>query len=258
MPRSSLRLHLPLSLATALTLYACTTVPDTGRQSLNFIPNAELNEMGLAKFERMKSRKRISQNSSQHATLNRVAQRLKGHVPIQNAHWEFVLFENKTPNAFALPGGKVGVNTGIFKVARTDAQLAAVVGHELAHVVAGHSGEEMSVGMVSSAVVAGIGLLLGDDDIASVAASTGAGAVAGLGMLRFSRRQELEADKLGALYMARAGYDPRESIKLWQNFAAASSASDRSAEFLSTHPLDSTRITALEAYMPRALTEYRQ
>jgi predicted Zn-dependent protease len=116
----------------------------------------------------------------------------------------------------------------------------------------------MSVGMVSSAVVAGIGLLLGDDDIASVAATTGAGAVAGLGMLRFSRRQELEADKLGALYMARAGYDPRESIKLWQNFAAASSASDRSAEFLSTHPLDSTRIAALEAYMPRALSEYRQ
>ena len=239
MPRSSLRLHLPLSLATALVLYACTTVPDTGRRSLNFIPNAELNEMGLAKFERMKSRKRISHNPTQTAALNRVARRLKGHVPIQNAHWEFVLFENNTPNAFALPGGKVGVNTGIFKVARTDAQLAAVVGHELAH------------------VVAGIGLLLGDDDIASVAATTGAGAVAGLGMLRFSRRQELEADKLGALYMARAGYDPRESIKLWQNFAAASE-SDRTVEFLSTHPLDSTRIAALEAHMPRALSEYRQ
>jgi predicted Zn-dependent protease len=257
----SLRLHLPLGLVIAVGLFACTTVPDTGRRSFNFIPNSHLNEMGLTEFEKMKSQKRLSQNAVQQAAVTRIAGRLKPVIPIQNAQWEFVLFDDAEPNAFALPGGKVGVNSGIFKVAQTDAQLAAVIGHELAHVVAGHSGERMSTGMLSTAAVVGVGLLIGDDasDAQRTAATTGAGAIAGLGMLRFSRGQELEADKLGALYMARAGYDPRESITLWKNFSAyeGKTASSRSAEFLSTHPLDSTRIATLEAWMPRALEEYR-
>lgn len=258
---TSLCLTLPLSLAAAVALLACTTVPDTGRRSFNFIPAGQLNEMGLTEFEKMKSQKRLSQNSAQNATVQRVARRLIPVVPIANPQWEFVLFEDSSPNAFALPGGKVGVNSGIFKVAKNDAQLAAVIGHELAHIVAGHSGERMSTGVLSTAAVVGVGLLMGDNvsDAQRIAATTGAGAVAGLGMLRFSRSQELEADKLGALYMARAGYDPRESIQLWKNFAAADtgSSSGRGAEFLSSHPLDSTRISQLEAWMPRAMEEYR-
>lgn len=253
------RLALPAALLTAAALLAaCTTVPDLDRPSFNFIPNSQLSEMGLTEFEKLKSQKKLSSNSTQNAAVQRVARRLMPVIPIQNAQWEFVLFEDSSPNAFALPGGKVGVNSGIFKVAKNDAQLAAVIGHELAHVVAGHSGERLSTGLLGAAAAAGVGVLLGGDSTSQrVAATSATGAVVGLGMLRFNRGQELEADKLGALYMARAGYDPRESIQLWKNFSEAREGSGRSVEFLSTHPLDSTRIAALEAFMPRALAEYR-
>ncbi len=257
---SSHRLALPASLcAAAALLAACTTVPDLGRSSFNFIPNSQLSEMGLTEFEKMKTQKRLSTNSAQNASVQRVARRLMPVVPIQNAQWEFVLFEDSSPNAFALPGGKVGVNSGIFKVAKTDAQLAAVIGHELGHVVAGHSGERISTGLLGAAAAAGAGILLGGDSTTQRAVATSAtGAAVGLGMLRFSRGQELEADKLGALYMARAGYDPRESIQLWKNFSETREGTSGGAQFLSTHPLDSTRIAALEAFMPRALSEYHE
>jgi predicted Zn-dependent protease len=180
-------------------------------------------------------------------------------VPVPNARWEFVLFDDSTPNAFALPGGKVGVNSGIFKVAHNDAQLAAVLGHELGHVVAGHSGERMSTGLLGAAGVAVLGAALGGDNTRERnVATSAAGAAVGLGMLRFSRGQELEADKLGAIYMARGGYDPRQSIELWKNFAehGRRQGANRMPSFLSTHPLDSTRIANLEAFMPQALSEY--
>ena len=262
MARPSLRpicIALPLALTLSVILLACTAVPDAGRSSFNFIPNSQLSQMGLTEFQKIKSQKKISHNASQRAAVNRVAQRLRRVVPIQNANWEFVLFEDSTPNAFALPGGKVGVNTGLFKVAHSDAELAAVIGHELAHVVAGHSGERMSTGILGAAGSAVLGAVLGRDNPRNRAATTGAaGAVVGLGLLRFSRGQELEADRLGALYMARGGYDPRESIQLWKNFAAYNQrqGKGRTTAFLSTHPLDSTRIANLEAYMPRALSEY--
>jgi predicted Zn-dependent protease len=250
-------LLLPLVLALSMILIACTTVPDIGRKSFNFIPNTHLNQMGLTEFEKMKSQKRRSGNGTQTAAVNRVAARLKRIVPMPGANWEFVLFEDSTPNAFALPGGKVGVNTGIFKVAHNDAQLAAVLGHELAHVVAGHSGERMSTAVLGSVGIAVLDVALGTRQSTGtrVATSTAASAALGLGMLKFSRGQELEADKLGALYMARAGYNPEESVTLWENFARQKGASSAPA-FLRTHPLDSTRIANLRAFMPKALSEY--
>lgn len=257
--RSTTSLMLASAVATGVILLSCTTVPDVGRSSLNFIPGSHLNQMGLSEFEKIKSEKRRSSNGTQTAAVNRVAERLRRIVPMPDARWEFVLFDDSSPNAFALPGGKVGVNTGIFKVARNDAQLAAVLGHELAHVVAGHSGERMSTGILGAVGVAVLDAALGSDRSTGsrAATSTAASAAVGLGMLRFSRGQELEADKLGALYMARAGYDPQESIQLWQNFAAdRSKKGSGTPAFLSTHPLDSTRIESLRAFMPRALAEY--
>lgn len=253
-------LLLPLVLALSMILIACTTVPDIGRTSFNFIPNTHLSQMGLTEFEKIKSQKKRSSNGSQIAAVNRVASRLRRIVPMPGASWEFVLFEDSTPNAFALPGGKVGVNTGIFKVAKNDAQLAAVIGHELAHVVAGHSGERMSTGVVGALGVAVLDAALGTRQStgARVATSTAASAALGLGMLKFSRGQELEADKLGALYMARAGYNPEESVILWQNFAEHSRRRGGGSmpAFLRTHPLDSVRIDNLRVFMPRALAEY--
>ncbi|MCA1963559.1 MAG: M48 family metallopeptidase [Prosthecobacter sp.] len=254
-----LRLAIPGALALSLILFACTTVPDAGRSSFNIIPQAHLSQMGLTEFEKIKSQKKLSQNSTQRAAVRSVAERLKPVVPVQNAHWEFVLFEDSAPNAFALPGGKVGVNTGIFKVAHNDAQLAAVIGHELAHVVAGHSGERLSTGLLGAVGAAVIGAAIGGDDTATRNIATGAaGAAVMVGMRSFSRGQELEADRLGALYMARAGYDPRQSVTLWKNFAdhTRRQGGSRVPAFLSTHPLDSTRIANLESFMPRALSEY--
>lgn len=254
--------HLMLlgAFALSLILIACTTVPDTGRSSFNFIPNSQLSQMGLTEFEKIKGQKKLSRNSSHIAAVNRVSQRLRRVVPIQNASWEFVVFEDSTPNAFALPGGKVGVNSGIFQVARNDAQLAAVIGHELAHVVAGHSGERMSTGILGTAGVAVLGAVLGQGQNTgrNTAITSVAGAAVGLGMLKFSRGQELEADRLGALYMARGGYDPQESVQVWKNFAeyGRRKGGAKLPAFLSTHPLDATRIANLEAFMPRAAAEY--
>lgn len=250
-------LVVPVLFAICSILFACTTVPDSGRPSFNFIPNTHLSQMGLTEFEKIKTQKRRSNNSSQTAAVNRVAERMKRIVPMPGANWEFVLFEDSTPNAFALPGGKVGVHTGIFRVAKNDAQLAAVIGHELAHVVAGHSGERLSTAVLGAVGVALLDTAVRDRQSSSsrVATTSAASAALGLGMLKFSRSQELEADRLGALYMARGGYDPRESIALWENFAKQQSGSSLPG-FLRTHPLDSTRIENLQIFMPRALTEY--
>ncbi len=177
------------------------------------------------------------------------------------AEWEFVVFEDKTPNAFALPGGKVGVHTGLFQVTQNEAGLAAVVGHEIGHVIAGHGGERMSTADPRSRHRDRDRAVLNQNDELSdtrkAAILGGYGLGAGGAVLKFSRDQELEADQLGALYMARAGYDPRESIGLWQRFSAFKGSSG-TPQFMSTHPSDATRIERLKAYMPQVMPIYEQ
>jgi len=254
-----------LALSGALTfiIVACSTVPDTGRQQFNMLPPSEEAKLGLTEFEKIKRETPISTNPQYNAAVQRVGARLSRVMPVPNAQWEFVVFEDESPNAFALPGGKVGVHTGLFQVTQGEPGLAAVIGHEVAHVVARHSGERMT----QSAAAAGAALLANEifrrnTDMGSGGqAATGAalGGAAFLHVQRFSRSQELEADQLGALYMARAGYDPREAIGLWERFAAyrEKSGGGRPPQFLSTHPLDEVRIVKLREFMPRALAEYR-
>ena len=182
-------------------------------------------------------------------------------MPVPNAEWEFVVFEDSTPNAFALPGGKVGIHTGLFQITKDDAGLAAVIGHEVAHVVARHSGERLSQNAVAGAVVAGAGYALNREgrDGAFPTAALGAGAL--LATRSFSRNQELEADRMGAIFMARAGYDPRQSVDLWRRFGAwrnANSQGGSTPQFLSTHPLDEKRIENLQQYMPEAVAEFNR
>jgi predicted Zn-dependent protease len=243
---------------------ACTAVPDTGRKQFNVLNPGDEAQLGLTEFEKMKRSRRVSQDRAYNDAVSRVGQRLSKVMPVPNAQWEFVVFEDETPNAFALPGGKVGVHTGLFQVAQDDAGLAAVIGHEVAHVVARHSGERMTQGLASAAAtVAASELLRRNTDIGQggqTAATAALGGAAFLHVQRFSRKQELEADQLGALYMARAGYDPRQSIELWKRFAAwreKNSSSGQMPAFLSTHPVDSVRIAELEKFMSRALSEYR-
>ncbi|MDF1823991.1 MAG: M48 family metallopeptidase [Verrucomicrobiales bacterium] len=258
---STARLSAFTVLIASVAFVACTTtVPETGRKQVNFMDPAEEAALGFSEFKKMKAEKPISGDAGLNAQVQRVGKRLSAVMPVPNAEWEFVVFDDPTPNAFALPGGKVGVHTGIFQLTKNDAGLAAVIGHEVAHVVARHSGERMSQSVVSGVLVAGAGYALNRDGGNGIIPTAALGAGALIATRSFSRKQELEADRMGAIFMARAGYDPKESIGLWQRFAAWRSANNSGSsgpQFLSTHPLDEKRISELQQYMPEALTEYR-
>lgn len=252
----------------ALPLFSCTVVPDSGRQQLNLYSSpekqAKLAQMGFDEFNKLKQSKKLSRNSAYKEQVRRVGKRLSHVMPVPNAQWEFIVFDDPEPNAFAFPGGKVGVNSGLFQITKTDAGLATVIGHEVAHVVANHAGERMT-GNIATAIAgaAAYGIIASNTDMSTGQRAATAGAIGGVGTLnslRFSRGQELEADRLGALYMARAGYDPREAVNLWIRFAnfKLSRGGGRKPEFLSTHPLDNTRINALKQFLPRALAEYQR
>jgi predicted Zn-dependent protease len=226
-------------------------------------PSSSLVSQGLKQFDQMKREKKISTNPEYNAQVQRVATRLKTVINIPNAKWEFVVFEDPTPNAFALPGGKVGVHTGLFQITQNDAGLAAVLGHEIAHVVLNHSQQR-----VNQATGVALGTVLldtvlsanGADKSTRAVAATGAAAAGTVGLiLPYSRKAELQSDQLGTLYMARAGYNPEESIKLWERFSAwrIKKGESESPEFLRTHPLDQSRILALKSFLPTAQREYK-
>ncbi|NLT71931.1 MAG: M48 family metallopeptidase [Verrucomicrobiaceae bacterium] len=261
MKRPPASLYAVATLIAALVAVACTTtVPETGRRQVNFLDPAQEASLGLTEFQKMKQTLKISTDPAQNALVQRVGARLSKVMPVPNAQWEFVVFDDPTPNAFALPGGKVGVHSGLFQVSQNEAGLAAVIGHEVAHVVARHSGERLSQNALAGAAVAGAGYLLNKDDRNGAVPTALLGAGALVATKAFSRGQELEADRMGAIFMARAGYDPRESISLWQRFAAwrnKNASGGNTPQFLSTHPLDEKRISELQHYMPEALAEYK-
>lgn len=250
-----------ITLLAAFVGVACTTtVPETGRKQVNFLDPSKEASLGFTEFQKMKQTKKISTDPGYNSLVQRVGARLSKVMPVPNAQWEFVVFEDPTPNAFALPGGKVGVHTGLFQVSQNEAGLAAVIGHEVAHVVARHSGERVSQNVLAGAAVAGAGYMLNRDgrDGAIPTAALGAGAL--VATRAWSRNQELEADRMGAIFMARAGYDPREAVELWKRFAEWKQRNNSGGgmpNFLSTHPLDEKRISELQHYLPEALAEYK-
>lgn len=242
-------------------LGGCATAPETGRQQLLLISPSQEAQMGLQAFSQMKAQEPVIRGGKQAEMVRRVGQRIARVAPLPNAEWEFVLFDDDSPNAFALPGGKVGVYTGILPITKNEAGLATVIGHEVAHAVARHGAERMSQSMAVQLGGTVLSAALGADggvtrDLALQA--YGLGAQVGV-MLPYSRTHELEADQLGILYMARAGYDPREAIEFWKRFAAYNARqSGRPPEFLSTHPVDARRIAQLEAMLPQAMAEYER
>ena len=239
-----------VALAAAL-LAACQQAPVTGRQQLILLPESQDAPMGLEAYQQILNESTIANNPKLDQRVQEVGRRIAAVSPHPDWEWQFTLFENDEPNAFALPGGKVGVNTGLFKVAQNDAQLAAVIGHEVAHAVARHGAERMSQGMMTQLGAAAIGIGTGNAAYAQMAAQA---ATLGI-ILPYSRTQEAEADHIGVFYMAEAGYDPRAAIALWRNFESFGGA--RPPEFLSTHPAPGSRIEELEALMPEALEVYR-
>lgn len=250
-----------LPLLATLLLGACATVPETGRRQLALVDSDQLTALALSEFEELKRTTPISEDDEQTALVQRVGKRIAAVAPVPDAEWEFVLFDQpEVMNAFALPGGKVGIFSGILKVTANEPGLATVVGHEVAHVVAQHGNERVSQALL---------LDLGGQALSQVVSSQpgvtrqlilgayGIGAGVGV-MLPYSRKQELEADHIGLLYMARAGYEPREAIAFWKRFAESTRGAGSPPEFLSTHPLDDTRIRQLEELMPEAEAEYQR
>lgn len=241
----------------------CHTVPETGRTQLMLMPLSQEVSLGTDAFEQIKAEETLSTDSEQIARLERVGRRIAEQAgeDIPEADWEFAVFEgDDTLNAFALPGGKIGFYTGMMDVAETDDMLAAVMGHEVAHVTARHGAARMSRAMALSAGALAVGVAARDQDTETQQAimiAYGLGATLGV-ELPYSRRTELEADEIGLLYAARAGYDPRAAVTFWERMQEA--ASDRASPpaLLSTHPTDERRIRDLQEMMPKALEEYRQ
>ena len=240
-------------------LTACTTVLETGRRQLMLIdPQTEI-QLGLTGFREIKATKSLSQNQEQQQRVVRVSRRIVAVTPMQNLNWEFVLFEDKEPNAFALPGGKVGVNSGLFEVVHTDDELAAVIGHEIAHVQARHSGERVST--VLAIQLGGITLNEAmknrkEKTRILLMAAIGLGSSIGY-LLPNSRVMEREADMIGLRYMARAGYNPEAAVHGWRQFKAyKEKRGGLSIPFLSTHPADEERIRNIEADLPEVMPIY--
>lgn len=243
----------------ATILVGCTTSP-TGRNQLKLMPESQLDSMGAKTYKKMKSKEPTVSSGPSVTYANCVSNAIIDVVPreYRREDWEVTVFRSDQVNAFALPGGKIGIYTGLMEVAETPDQLAAVVAHEVGHVMAGHGNER-----VSQQMAAQVGLLAASGIAASelensreVVALLGMGAQVGI-LLPFSRSHESEADDIGLELMAKAGFDPRHSVDLWQNMAKEKGGGGP-PEFLSTHPSNQTRINNLRSRMDPAMAKYRR
>lgn len=236
-------------------LAACATSP-TGRTQLRLFPDSQMATMGEAAYLDIKRETPASKDPKINAYVRCVARAITDQVE-GSARWEITVFESEQVNAFALPGGKIGVYTGLLDVARNQDQLATVLGHEVGHVIADHGNARVSAAFATSAglelaaALAGAGQSPRKQELLAL---LGLGAQVGI-LLPYGRGQETEADILGLDLMARAGFDPRASVELWRGMARKGGA--QPPEFLSTHPAHATRIETLQRHMPQAVERYR-
>lgn len=246
-----------LALCAAFVVAACQSVPITGRKQLQLLSEPEEVRMGLTSYQEVLQKERISTDPRLNDMVRRVGSRIAAATGKTDYQWEFkVVEDDKQVNAFCLPGGKVAVYTGIFPVARDEAGLAAVIGHEVAHAIARHGGERVSQQMAAQGITAAVLLgTAGSSRSNNYAGLLGAGLAVGV-LMPYSRLQESEADHLGLIYMAKAGYNPTAARDLWVRMSQASQGG-KPPEFLSTHPADQTRIRQIEGWLPEAMKYYR-
>ncbi|MGY6559984.1 MAG: M48 family metallopeptidase [Nitritalea sp.] len=248
--------------------YACAKVPLTGRRQLAAIPNSEILPMSFEQYNQVKQGERLVTNTEQGQMVVRVGNRMAKAVEqylieqgfeneLKGFEWEFHLIESDQINAWCMPGGKVAFYTGILPICRDEAGVAVVMGHEIAHAVASHGRERMSNALAINGLVGGISVAMGErPNLTQNLFLQSVGYAGELGMLRFSRRHELEADKLGLTFMALAGYDPREAPVFWERMDQATASGGRPPEFLSTHPGPDRRIDQLNKEMSKAMEYY--
>lgn len=247
------------SLTLAVSLSGCST-SSTGRHQITLLSSSDLNKMGIQSFEQMKQQEKVYHGKEINQYVQCVANDIIEFVP-KSAHkgdWEVVVFDSPQINAFALPGGKIGVYTGILKVAETVDQLAAIIGHEVAHVIEQHSNERMSSGQLAE-----LGMAAADATLASQSVENREMWMAGLGvglkygvLMPYGRTHESEADIVGQKLMAKAGFEPEAAISLWHNMAKASGGNAQ-PEFLSTHPSNTTRIKQLTKNLSNVEKHYQ-
>lgn len=253
-------------------LAACEAAPVTGRSQMMLVGESEELQMGAQAYRQVLSTERLSRNTQTNALVEKVGRRIAAaaeHPPEElwrapHYRWEFKTVDKNEINAFCLPGGKIVVYTGILPITKTEAGLAVVMGHEVAHALARHGAERMSDQLVASAGVAAASAILAGTAsggnrtyLPAMMAALGAGATVGY-LLPMSRTQEAEADRIGLVLTALAGYDPHEAIGLWERMRAANRGKSQGMEWLGTHPADETRIANMKAWAPQAMKYYRR
>ena len=259
------RMIIPLLLAGVVVLFQyCTSEkvrnPETGRTARVALSSEQEESLGLQSYREVLQQSQVISSGPDYEMVRRVAERLARTTgeAAQDFKWQVSLVQSPQANAFCLPGGKIAVYTGILPHTKTEAGLAAVMGHEMAHAVARHGSQRMLRTTLANTMMTGANFSLGDMDPGqrqAVLAALGAGAQFGL-LLPFSREHETEADEMGLLYMARAGYDPREAVTFWERMSQA--GGPQPPEFASTHPSHGRRIQELQEFMPKALAEFNK
>lgn len=248
---------------------SCSTVPVTGRNQLSLIPASQLMSMSFQQYDQFLKENKLSDDAKQTATIKKVGSKIQKAVEdymkmknlsehLNGYSWEYNLVESDQVNAWCMPGGKVVFYTGILPICKDEAGIATVMGHEIAHAIAEHGGERMSQGLLVQ--LGGMGLqaaLQNEPELTQQIAMTAFGIGSQVGvMLPFSRLHESEADHMGLIFMAMAGYNPNEAVDFWQRMAAQGGAAP--PEFLSTHPSNDTRIKDLKKLIPEAMQYYKQ
>ena len=252
-----------LALLFVAALAACSTTPE-GRSQLNFMSSAQEMRLGSDAYEEMLAEEKLITSGPQYQMVQRIgkrialsAQELYPNTAAKDFLWEFALIDDpQTVNAWALPGGKCAVYTGLLPITQDEQSLAAVMGHEVAHAILSHGAERMSHNVLLQGALVGASFSMRKmdaDQRGGIMAALGAGATVGV-MLPFSRSHESEADEYGRYMAANAGYDPQAAVGLWQRMGAL--GGERPPEWLSTHPSEQTRIDRLDAAMPKALEYY--
>ncbi|MES2838216.1 MAG: M48 family metallopeptidase [Bacteroidota bacterium] len=253
----------------SLIIYSCSKVPVTGRRQLHMLPESTLMGMSLTSYRQFLSENKIVTSSEVNAAMvKKVGQKIAAAVElylrqkkqtkrVKNFKWEFNLVHDPTVNAWCMPGGKVVVYTGLLPVTQTEAGLAVVMGHEIAHAIARHGNERMSQGLIVQAGGIGLSVAMSQKpQLTQNIFNQAYGLGSTLGTLGYSRKHESEADKIGLIFSAMAGYDPNEAIPFWQRMSKMGGGG--APQLLSTHPSDETRIKDLKAFMPQAMKYYKK
>jgi predicted Zn-dependent protease len=262
------KLHGIIILAAALVLNACSSVPITGRKQFIAVSDAQVNQSAAQSYSQLLSDPKTKViNNADAQRVKRIGGKLataierylkdNGYANQYDFKWEFNLIDSKEVNAWCMPGGKVAVYSGILPITQDDAGLATVMGHEIGHAIAKHSAERISQQYVAQGLGSAIGVAASGSSSALVnIINQSYGTVGQLAMLKYSRAQETEADRLGLTFMAMAGYDPHSALTFWKRMAAQGGGQQQ-PEFLSTHPADATRIANIQNRIPEAMKYYQ-